>query len=273
MKSRYEKAALGFSNLSNLNRFIASPYNYVSHTFNPGVVCAYNNLVKYVYVIDRDSITIEQLRKRTVLLLNPESDFVDDSVVYCEEPFLGAGKKIKEVVYDLHSIFIKPSKEIRRGIHVNERKDVVIIDYIQPGDFTSVYKLFEDWVEHKNADPKVFHITFSPTRYANSLYLKDKLPNIYHKNVYIKEELYATLVFHLNPETKIAYELTFFSKFWDTNLKLINDLNFCILIWCFHDLYAYYGIRSVNVGTAAGIKGLTLFKNKIPHSYNIVYNT
>lgn len=246
----------------------------MSHTFNPGVVCSYNNLMKYDYWISDDFVQIKQLRKNTILFFGEDGLIVlPDSSTYAEKQYGGLKKKIKEVVYDLSLIFMKPSKEVRRGIKINERKDVVIMDYNpRPIDFTEAYGLYEAWVAHKNADPKVFRISFSPQRYANSLYLQGKVPFMYSKKVYIKDELYGILVFHINPETKIAYELTFFSKFWDVNLKLINDLNFCILIWCFHDLYAYHGIRQINVGTDAGIRGLKMFKNKIKHDYNIVYS-
>lgn len=278
MRNRYEKAALQFSNLSRLDKFLERyPYEYTSHTFNPGVVCSYNNLMKYDYTITDSMILIKQLRKTTHLLLGEDDGIegipkIKDWISYSEKPIKGLTKKIKEVVYDLSSIFMKPSKEVRRGIHINERKDVVITDYKPQIDFTEAYGLYEEWVAHKNADPKVFRISFSPQRYANSLYLQGKIPNMYSKKVYIKDELYGILVFHLNLGTKIAYELTFISKFWDTNLKLINDLNFCLLINCFHDLYSFYEIRQINVGTDAGIKGLKLFKNKIAHSYNIVYS-
>jgi len=235
-------------------------------------VCAYNNLLKYEYDINNNFINVKQRRKNTFLLLKYDLFPVSTSI-YSEQTFPVVKKKVKEVVYDLYSIFTKPSKEVRRGISLDERLDVKIENYQPLNDFTKTYELYEEWVTYKNADPAVFRMTFSPTRYANTLYLKNKLPNIYHKNIYIKGELYATIVFHLNPETHIAYELAFISKFWDTNLKLINDLNFCILIWCFHDLYAYCDMRKVNVGTDAGIKGLKLFKNKIPHEYNLVYST
>jgi hypothetical protein len=53
---------------------------------------------------------------------------------------------------------------------------------------------------------------------------------------------------------------------------LINDQNDCIIINCLYDLYSNHGIKYVNLGTDAGIKGLKFFKRKIPHFEKIVYS-
>ena len=55
-------------------------------------------------------------------------------------------------------------------------------------------------------------------------------------------------------------------------LKIINDLNECILINCFYDLYKNYGIKNINPGTDAGIKGLKVLKGKFPAKQLVYYS-
>ena len=54
-------------------------------------------------------------------------------------------------------------------------------------------------------------------------------------------------------------------------MKIINDLNECILIHYFWKFWKL-GIKEVNVGQTAGIKGLKIFKDKLQHNYQIIYS-
>ena len=111
-------------------------------------------------------------------------------------------------------------------------------------------------------------MSFNPARYYRSYELLDYGFQIYQKIVMIKQVPYALINFALQGE--YAYELSFLSLYKNTDLKLINDQNDCIIINCLCDLHRH-GIKYVNLGTSAGIKGLAFFKRKLPHFEQIVY--
>ena len=112
-------------------------------------------------------------------------------------------------------------------------------------------------------------ISFNPARYLRSFKLKEHGYNIYQKVVYIHGNPYGLISFALDPP--YAYEMAFISLYTDPALKLINDQNDCIIVWCLYDLYTNHGVSTVNLGTSAGIKGLRFFKQKRPFFYREVY--
>lgn len=249
-------------------------YDYSSHAFNVSIISSYNNLFKYPLEIFDEGFYIKQLRKKSLFLFKDYEGWdTEKMTVLSEKPVWGCKKKIKEVVYDLKKLFEgNGTKEIRRAINLRDRKEIRITAIDNSLDlYQIVDTLFKDWKTAKENDPKVFRIAFSPGRYLRGFYLPRSLGN-YQKIVYVKNKPYALINFSFNPNKPIAYEIGFVSRFWDKELKIINDLNFCILVNCFYDLFQNYKIDFCNVGPTAGIKGLKTFKDKMPHDYQIVYS-
>jgi hypothetical protein len=243
-------------------------YNYTSHCFDPIVILCYNNLIKYNYKITDKYLLINQQKRDTFFLFDkdyqPKSE--RKSVIYCEEYFEKA-TKVKEVEYYLDDVFLNKTKSIRRGIFLTDRKEIRIEDF-PINQLDKVYLIYNDWKNYKENDGKTFRITFSPTRYLRSWGLGSKV-EMYKKIIYVKEKVYGVINFHLNKDR--AYEISFISRFFDKDLKIINDLNECIIINCFYDLWKNHKIKIINTGQEAGIKGLRIFKEKIPYKYNIIY--
>lgn len=252
-------------------------YFYRSHNFNPGVVIAYSNLFKYPFYLTEDFLFVEMRMQNRLFLFNKDFDFssyITDSkktVIYCENRLDKLKKINKEVVYDLEKIFSLNDKNIRRGKNIVKRAEVKIrTSSKSKEDYNIIQEIFSEWVSKKNADVKVFKMTFSPMRYYRTYILKEKIPNIYEKIIYVRNISYAVINFHLNGDT--AYELSFCSKFYDKELNFLNDLNESLFVGILYDLYLNFGIKKVNVGTEAGIKGLRIFKRKLPFDYNIYYS-
>lgn len=242
-----------------------------SHAFNLGIIYCYNNLWKYKHRRTDDYLIVHQLKKDNIFLFNAEYDYTKISernayTVYCSQK-LEHSKIIKETCYDLTQLFTSSTKAVRRGITLKNRNNIFISDKeLTENDRMSI---FNSWKEWKNE--RVFRITFNPERYSRSYHLKDiKQVNYYERIVYVNFKPYAVINFSL--ENDIAFEISFVSKFFDKELRFINDLNECILINCFHDLYQNYGIKTVNVGPDGGLTNLKKFKDQFPHFYNPIYS-
>lgn len=271
MVVKQKSGFFGFSD-SGLSRFLNAPYQSVSHTFNRAVIASYNNVAKYGFTATDRYIRIDQNRRTLIFALS--GDFSVDEivskkpiVVVSEHPIFS--KKVKEVCYDLNSIFVEGGSALSRGIKFVDRTEVDISDYTKV-DATLDF-IYNGWKETKEADKKVYLISFNPARYYRSYLLKELGYNIYQKLVKIRNEPYALINFAIQDDK--AYELSFLSLFKNKELRLINDQNDCIIINCLYDLYKNYGIKFVNLGTHAGIKGLSFFKKKLPHYETIVYST
>lgn len=247
----------------------------ISHTFNPAVITAYNNLTRYRFNFTEDYLLIYGIKKNTLFLLNPEFGYFQVAADVCENTskpivvlsevkteFLS--KKITEIEYDLKTLFDSNDKQIRRGVRLAQNRDIQIKD---TDNLETNLTLFDKWKEYKLNDPKVFRISFTPDRYRRTYLLKELGFHIFEKIVYVKEKPYAVINFAINRDR--AYELSFVSLFFDPELKLMNDLNDCIIIYCMHQMYLHHGIKYVNLGTDAGIKGLRFFKRQF--HYNPVY--
>lgn len=243
-----------------------------SHCFNKGIIYCYNNLWKYKSELTDNYFLVHQLKRDTIFLLDPNYDYTkisqrETALIYSETQLPGF-KPIKEMCYDLSQLFNNTDKQIRRGMNLDKRENVLIVDNeINAGDRLDIYN---EWKEYKYT--KVFRIAFNPERYLRSYELRNtKEVNYYERIIYIDSKPYATINFSL--EDNIAFEISFTSKFFNKDLRFINDLNECILINCFYDLYKNYGITVVNVGPDAGIKGLKEFKRRFPSFENIIYST
>jgi hypothetical protein len=227
-----------------------------------------------------DYISVKQRARTCLFLLRPGVDYEKLNlgtplIIYSQVPLEGVSKQWKEAIYDLEALFKLNYKELRRGISLRDRKEIEFKDSTESKeDFNTIHKIFTYWKDWKEANPKVFKMTFNPNRYYRSYMLKVKSPlgplQIYEKIIYVNGEPYGVINFSI--EDGVAFELSFVSRFFDPNLRFINDLSECIIISCFYDLYKNYGIKKVNVGTDAGIKGLKAFKNKIPHDYCVIYS-
>lgn len=250
--------------LLELNEF---KYNSVSHTFNRAVIASYNNVMKNGIILNDKFIAVKQQQRTSIFQLNKQLNvkFPGNVVAYSEEQ-LPETKKIKEVCYKLKDFFDDPDKSTRRLIKFKHREKVKFNDVYDVEECLPVY---DAWVKAKQADPKVFQISFNPVRYKRTYELKSKGFNIYQKLISINEVPYAIINFAI--EGNNAYELSFCSKYYDKDLKLINDQNDAIIVSSLHDLYES-GIETVNLGTDAGIKGLAFFKKKLPHHFCELYS-
>ena len=268
-------------------------YTSTSHMFNRAVIASYNNVIRYGCNLGEDIIHIPQMKKdlifyfgkgcppnrihmfhkhnsNSLLGTKPELWLNDDRVqtVYSEISNT-TRKEIKEVTYNLIDICSEQNltTEMKRGIKFTTRPEVKIID--NDGKYND--EIYNSWVEAKRSDPKVYQIAFNPNRYRRSFNLRDYGYRVYERLIVIKDTPYGLINFSLDyPQ---AYELSFPSKYNDKNLKLTNDQNNCIIANCLYDLYQNHAISRVNLGTAAGIKGLSFFKKRFEYGEQIVYSS
>lgn len=249
-----------------------------SHTFNKAVIAAYYNVKKYGFEKHDWGVCVKQ-SKRTVNFVGNakgivQDFFSDEAKIHGNPKTLELSehavfpKKTKEVCYDLEKLFSERSTAIKRGISFTDRKEIKIEDYKRDLRLTVIYDI---WKQTKEADPKTFLMTFNPARYLRTYDLLEHGYNIYQKMVLVNNRPYAVINFSIQDE--MAYELSFLSCFKDKELKIINDQNDCIIVNCLYDLYKNHGIKYVNLGTDAGIKGLRFFKHKLPSFEKIVYST
>lgn len=242
------------------------------HQFNPAVIYAYFNLNKYLFKLEKNYLQVNRQKETNVFIFN--------SII----PKIASNKKIRyysdilpedkqnyiitkhmDYLYDLDKLFIKTSPEIRRGIRLIERKEVKILDV----DQNIIESLFYEWEIYKKSDKKIYQLLFDAKRYKRCFELKEKGFNIYQKSIFINDIPYGIICFSI--ENNIAFELAFISLYWKKELKIINDLNECILVLFFYNLWKN-GIKIVNPGTDAGIKGLKIFKQKILSDKLIYYS-
>lgn len=244
----------------------------ISHTFNPAVITAYNNLLRYEFELTDNYLLVHGIRKDTLFLLNESFDysqikFRKEPVIYSELKTDTLKKKITEIEYNLDEMFTgQVDKQVRRGVNLRERPDIEVKNVDSVDICMSV---FEKWKEYKLNDPSVFRISFTPDRYKRTYLLKELGFNILEKIIYVKGRPYAIINFSIG--YKRAYELSFVSLFFEKDLKIINDLNDCIIISCMYELYTNHGVRHINLGTDAGIKGLKFFKRQFAYQPVYVY--
>jgi hypothetical protein len=244
-------------------------YKTDSHTFSKGVIASYYNGLEYPMFVSKDCIKIKRRKEKVFFCLTKDIPIFDKKkdIVYELERTDFAKKKIKEVIYDLEKIFTNPQKQIRRGITLTNRKEIVLRDSTQ----SEIDKLYHEWSEYKMNDPKVYRIAFTPKRYLRSFELKEKGFKIADFYYYVNRELYGALAYEAEEENDTAFELAFISRYWRKDLKLTNDLNELILVNSFYQLYRR-GVKKINVGTHANIKGLRVFKKKLPNEELIIYS-
>ena len=257
---------------SQIQQLLEMPYTTNSHTLSKSVIAAYYNLLEYESEVTDNHIIVYRRGKVKVLffplefneeILNPIR-IGEKDIIYCKEKTNITKNKVKEVVYDLEKIFTNPNKQVRRGITLTNRKEIVLRDCTS----SEIVDLYQEWTEHKMNDPKVFRIAFTPKRYLRSFELKEKGFNVIYFGYFINGELYGALSYEVQGDT--AFELAFISRFWRKDLKLVNDLNECILTNSFYELFKK-GVKKINVGPTAGIKGLKIFKSKLPSEEVIIY--
>ena len=264
------KGFFGFQQ-DHLQRLLELKYQSKSHTFNRAVIASYNNVAKYGFTHTEDYIRIDQSKRSLILVLNKDFDVSKINsdkklLCLCESPIYS--KKTKEVCYNLDDLFSTESSAVNRGIKFSKRPQVTIADYHKVDQ--TLDEIYNGWKHAKETDGKTFLIAFNPARYHRSYVLKESGYNIYQKLILINKEPYALINFAIQDD--IAYELSFLSLFYDKRLKLVNDQNDSIMIHSLYELYKLYGIKNVNLGTAAGIKGLAFFKKKFPFTEKIVYS-
>lgn len=243
-------------------------YKTESHTFSKGVIAAYYNGLEYPMEIKENYIRIKRRKGNVFFNLFPTQETKIDNekdVLYNLEKTIQTKIKTKEVVYDLDKIFTNPSKQVRRGISLTFRKEIVLRDCTRP----EYEQLYQEWSEHKMNDPKVFRIAFTPKRYLRSFQLREKGFNIKEGIYYVNNKPYGAICYEVQGD--IAFELAFISRYWRKDLKLINDLNFCILVNSFYELWRR-GVKHINCGPDAGIRGLKVFKSKLPSQELIIYS-
>lgn len=259
---------MSFFKESRLADFAKLDYASVSHNCNKAVIAAYYNVKKYGFEAGQSYIRINQTKRTVCWLLKENSDIqgvLPNTVLISEHPI---SKKLeKEVCYELQSLFSVPSTAINRGVKFAGRDDVEIVDYKKDIRLDLIYN---GWKQTKENDPKTFLMTFNPARYYRSYELADHGFDIYQKIVLVKKRPYALINFALQGDR--AFELSFLSLYKDPELKLINDQNDCIIVHCLNDL-RQRGVKTVNLGTSAGIKGLAFFKRKLPNFEQIVYRS
>ncbi len=255
-----------------IKKLVNLDYKTKSHTFSKGVIAAYYNLLEYPGRIEKDWIQVKRRKGNVYFLLRPNIIPTGEVLSMKKDVFYSLVKtpstpvKTKEVVYDLEQIFTKPNKEVRRGMNLINRKEIICTTGAKGKE---IEQLYNEWSEHKMSDPKVYRIAFTPKRYLRSFQLYDNRFKVKEFAYYINGELYGTICYEKQED--IAFELAFISRFWRKDLKFCNDLNELILIDSFYQLWKQ-GVKRINVGPTAGIKGLKTFKNKLPNYEYITYS-
>jgi len=262
--------------VSELEKLRTLDYKTDSHTFSKGVIAAYYNGMEYPLSVKQDYIEVKRKKdsvyfflKDIWLTLHKNKDIIHEkATAYSLVKTELTKVKTKEVIYNLDQIFTNPNKQVRRALNLKNRKDIGIRGILTQ-DKEVLDNLYNEWYLAKLADPKVFRIAFTPKRYMRSFKLKELGFNIFDVAYFVNGELYGAICYEVQGD--IAFELAFISKYWNKDLKVINDLNECILIDSFYQLYQQ-GVKRINVGPTAGIKGLKVFKNKLPHDYVEIYS-
>lgn len=253
-----------------MDRLRETDYKTKSHTFSKGVIASYFNALEYPYEVGDGYIVVKRRKERVWFFptnnkeLEPVGETKD--IIYSPIKTKLTPIKTKEVVYDLEKIFNEPAKEIRRGITLTNRKEIVLREATE----SEISQLYQEWQEHKMNDPKVYRIAFTPKRYLRAFQLKENGFDIVQLTYFINNEVYGAICYEI--VDNIAFELAFISRYWRKDLKLVNDLNELILTNSFYKLYTNHNIKKVNVGPTAGIKGLRTFKNKLPNEELIIYS-
>lgn len=253
-----------------IDRLRETDYKTESHTFSKGVIASYFNALQYPYEVGDGFIAVKRKKERVWFFPTNNKELLPvgetKDIIYSPIKTTLTKIKTKEVIYDLEKIFEKTTKEVRRGITLTNRKEIVLRVATQ----SEIEELWKEWSEHKMNDPKVYRISFTPKRYLRAFQLKDNGFNIVHLTYFINNQLYGAICYEI--QDNVAFELAFISKYWEKDLKLTNDLNELILINSFHKLYSNHNILKINVGPTAGIKGLRIFKNKLPHNEHIIFS-
>ncbi len=258
-----------FGSKSELEKLRDLDYKTESHTFSKGVIAAYYNGMEYPMEVRNDYIRVSRKKGDVVFCMPHCPTFrADKDTIYSLVKSDYTKVKTKEVVYDFDRIFANPTKQVRRAITLRERKEIGGRG-IMLQDKESIQNLYNEWYLQKLADPKVFRIAFTPKRYKRCFELAVKGFNIWDQAYFVNGELYAAICYEVQGD--IAFELAYISRFWDKKLKLTNDLNELILTDSFYQLYQK-GVKKVNVGTTAGIRGLKTFKSKLPFTENVIYS-
>jgi hypothetical protein len=258
---------------SSSDRLAAASYKFRSHAFCPAVIAAYCNVEKYGCEVTDSYVLVRQAQRELVFCTSgdPRNHLAPNvkrrkRLVSTEEP--GVFKSaMKEVCYDLDALFAgAPSTEISRGLKFAARDGVEIADYPEPD--ARLRDVYEQWKRDKEANPKTYLMAFNPARYLRTYSLSGSY-SVMQKMISVRGRPYGFINFALAPPR--AYEMSFLSLFCDPSMRLINDQNVCIMVYCLHELWKA-GFKEVNLGPAAGIKGLKTFKHKLPHTELLVYS-
>lgn len=245
-------------------------YDSISHQFNFGVIYNYYNLKKNKYSLTDKYLLVHQQKRDVIFLYNPFiflDNISDRNHVIYSETHISDFKKWEEIYYDLDELFStqSPSISIRRGLNLLSRKNISFCDNMPVDDSIEI---FNKWVDYKMNDDKVFKITFNPKRYLRSI--ENKIDEIDTKRfgLYVDNIPFCTVIFSI--KNSYAYVLWTGSLHFNKNLIPFHDVNQCFLIYCYKMLHER-GIKYVNFGPSAGIKGLEIFKKDIPYKIQTIY--
>lgn len=259
-----------------IDKFLNFEYQSNSFLFNKASIVIYDNIYENSIKFSEEFIAIEQKRKNKIYLLDNKFDYQtikfnnDKKIEVYSELLIEGFQKINEFEYDLEKIVNSSIKEIRRGRNFfnTPRSNVEIVNVDDIISEQSIVEIYNDWVQHKRDDPKVFQRAFAPARYKRSFRISQTPIPLYFKIIRINGEDYGAILYSLKDE--YAYEITFVTKYYRDDLKIINDLNSCLLLYTFFDLHKNHNIKYINAGTA-DFGGLKKFKQKFPYRYNTVY--
>jgi len=195
-----------------------------------------------------------------------------ESAIYSKAKLvLPGGSKFKELCYDLEEVFSVTSypnskKRHQRLVYPSARfRREGYVAHIQRGQAGStliaeIEELHRAWVAHKLADPRTMRTMFPKARYLNCAKIAGADPENYRMLGARDRDgnLRACRVFYVEGEW--AFDLAFFSRFWDSYSNMTEDFNFA----CMAALHMT-GVRFLNSGASLH-KNLSAFKSHYPCS-------
>ncbi len=190
-----------------------------------------------------------------------------EGVIYSVDPLpaLYKGAEFRETCYDLKTVFdpasYHPSKKRHQRLTYPftflTREGVTFHLGVQ-SNFEEISELHSAWCQKKLDDPKTFRMMFPSKRYIVCVENALRLPGYRLIVVSRNGEIIAVRVFGI--QSKTAYDLAFFGKYWELPSQTMEYINVALLSYLLDE-----GIEVLNFGAPGNVsKALLNFKSHYP---------
>lgn len=253
--------------------------------FYPGALLIVDNR-KHKFFIYDNSLLLECLDISKLPVDLYKKVIFYSSVEQNNLPEVYEKSKLKEFVYNFDEIFNEDTyrekykgesgKKIRKKIYqrlvyplnVLSKLNLECRDITEQDLDEIVESLHKEWVDYKMDDPKTFKMMFSSNRYNHCIRLMFNHKFLKRENFYCKVFLLdgkPIAIRQILIKGENAFDIGFFSKFWQCPSNTILYLNFFV----FNELKEL-GVKTLNCGMELD-KHLKMSKNHYPGQELIVY--